>query len=61
MTSTTMTTASQKKSKWSQEELATIETVCKQFGKLTNAALSKYLLNHHSLEISSGSLKKLRG
>jgi DNA mismatch repair protein MutS len=51
---------SEKKSKWSQEELVTIETVCKQFGKLTNAALSKYLLNHHGIEISSGSLKKLR-
>ena len=57
----TTSTVNQKKSKWSQEELATIETVCKQFGKLANSALSKYLLNHHGIEISSGSLKKLRG
>jgi DNA mismatch repair protein MutS len=64
-TATTIVTASvsgsQKKSKWSQEELATIETVCRQFSKLTNSALSNYLLNHHSIEISSGSLKKFRG
>jgi DNA mismatch repair protein MutS len=53
--------SSQKKSKWSQEELATIETVCRQFSKLANSALSNYLLNHHSIEISSGSLKKFRG
>jgi predicted HNH restriction endonuclease len=60
ITATTSTVTQVKKSKWSQEELATIETVCKQFGKLANAALSKYLLNHHGIEISSGSLKKLR-
>jgi len=48
------------KSKWSTEEQTTIENVCKQFSKLSNANLSKYLLNYHQIEISSVSLKKLR-
>ena len=58
-TGTTMTGVT-KKSKWSAEEQTTIETVCRQFSKLKNPALSKYLLNHHNIEISSVSLKNFR-
>lgn len=48
------------RSKWSTEEQTTIESVCRQFPKLSNQNLSKYLLNYHRIEISPASLKKLR-
>lgn len=48
------------KSKWSAEEQTTIETVCRQYSKLTNANLSKHLLNYHQIEITAVSLKKFR-
>ena len=48
------------KSKWSAEEQTTIETVCRQYSKLTNANLSKHLLNYHQIEITAITLKKFR-
>jgi DNA mismatch repair protein MutS len=48
------------KSKWSAEEQTTIETVCRQYPKLSNANLSKHLLNYHQIEITAVSLKKFR-
>jgi DNA mismatch repair protein MutS len=51
---------SKSKSKWSAEEQTTIETVCRQYSKLTNANLSKHLLNYHQIEITAVSLKKFR-
>jgi hypothetical protein len=50
-----------RKSKWSQEQLVTIENACVQYKSLSNSNLSKFLLNHHQIEISGASLKKLRG
>jgi len=49
------------KSKWSVEEQTTIETVCAEYPKLSNANMSKHLLNYHEIEISAASLKKIRG
>jgi DNA mismatch repair ATPase MutS len=48
------------KSKWSDEEQTTIETVCRQYPKLSNANLSKHLLNYHQIEITAVTLKKFR-
>ncbi len=48
------------KSKWSAEEQTTIETVCRQYPKLSNQNLSKHLLNYHQIEITAVSLKKFR-
>ena len=48
------------KSKWSAEEQTTIETVIQQYPKLSNANLSKHLLNYHQIEITAVSLKKFR-
>ena len=49
-----------KKSKWSEEELGTIESVCKRFPTLSVAGLSKYLLNQHEIQISVATLRKMR-
>ena len=49
-----------KKSKWSEEELRTIESVCKRFPNLTSVGLSNYLLNQHDITISAASLRKMR-
>ena len=49
-----------RKSKWSEEELRTIESVCKRFPTLSVANLSSYLLNQHEIQISSASLRKMR-
>lgn len=56
-----LTTTSQleKKSKWTQEELDEIKASYTKFPKLSTAALSKYLLNQHSIQISVPTLKKL--
>jgi DNA mismatch repair protein MutS len=48
------------KSKWSEEELMTIRTVCEKYPKLSNKGLSNYLLNSHQIEICVASLKKFR-
>ena len=49
-----------KSSKWSEEELATIKTVCREMKHLRNIVLSEYLLNNHHIIISAASLKKFR-
>lgn len=51
---------SDKKSKWSEEELRTIKSVCERFPNLAPAKLSNYLLNQHEIQISSGTLKKMK-
>jgi len=53
------TIQSVKKSKWSEEDLQIIQNTSVKFPKLGLAALSKYLLNQHSIQISCPSLKKL--
>jgi DNA mismatch repair ATPase MutS len=53
-------TESSRKSKWSEEELRTIESVCKRFPNLSGPNLSRYLLNQHEIHISAASLKKMR-
>ena len=58
--STSKTGISKSKSKWSAEEQTTIETVIQQYPKLSNANLSKHLLNYHQIEITAVSLKKFR-
>ena len=49
-----------KQSKWSEEQLTTIGNICRQMKHLTNPILSKYLMNHHDIQISAASLKKFR-
>jgi hypothetical protein len=49
-----------KQSKWSEEELTTIRTVCREMKHLKNTILSEYLLNTHDITISAASLKKYR-
>ena len=49
-----------RQSKWSEEELTTIRTVCRQMKHLTNPILSRYLMNHYNIEISVATLKKFR-
>jgi hypothetical protein len=51
---------SDKKSKWSEEELRTIKSVCERFPNLPPAKLSNYLLNQHEIQISSATLKKMK-
>ncbi len=58
--SVTTTPKSDRKSKWSEEELRTIESVFLRFPNLSDAGRSKYLLNQHEIEISAASLRKLR-
>ena len=53
-------TSESRKSKWSEEELRTIESVCKKFPLLSVAGISNYLLNQHDIHISVGSLRKMR-
>ena len=48
-----------KKSKWSDEQLNEIKASYTKFPKLSMPALSKYLLNQHSIQISVPTLKKL--
>ena len=55
-----VSTSSKAKSKWSADEQTTIETVCRQYPKLSNQNLSKHLLNYHQIEITAVSLKKFR-
>jgi len=55
----TTTLESPKTSKWSQEELNEIKASYTKFPKLSTAALAKYLLNEHSIQISVSTLKKL--
>jgi DNA mismatch repair protein MutS len=57
---TTSRTASAKQSKWSEEELTTIKTVCREMKHLKSAILSEYLMNNHDIIISGASLKKFR-
>ena len=58
--SVTTTPKSDRKSKWSEEELRTIESVFQRFPNLSDAGRSKYLLNQHEIEISAASLRKFR-
>jgi DNA mismatch repair protein MutS len=46
-------------SKWSQEQLDEINASHTKFPKLSMPALSKYLLNQHSIQISVPTLKKI--
>jgi DNA mismatch repair protein MutS len=55
----TTTSSSEKKSKWSEEELNEIKASYTKFPKLSMPALAKYLLNQHSIQISVPTLKKL--
>ena len=55
---TTSTQSLDRKSKWSEEDLQTIRTVCLKFPTLSPAGRSKYLLNQHGIQISSASLRK---
>jgi len=55
----TISTKEEKKSKWSEEELNEIKASYTKFPKLSMPALSKYLLNQHSIQISVPTLKKL--
>ena len=55
----TTTSQAEKKSKWTQEELDEIKASYTKFPKLSTAALAKYLLNQHSIQISVPTLKKL--
>jgi DNA mismatch repair protein MutS len=48
------------KSKWSEEELTTIETVCRKYPKIKDTKLSEYLLTHHEIQISGATIKKIR-
>lgn len=51
---------SDRKSKWTEEQLKTIESVFSKFPTLSVAGLSKYLLNQYEIQISVGSLRKMR-
>jgi DNA mismatch repair protein MutS len=55
---TTVTSIS--KSKWSPEETQIIKESFIKFPKLSAANLSKYLLNQHTIHISSSTLQKMR-
>lgn len=49
----------QKRSKWSEEELTQIKEALTKFPKLSMASLSKYLLNQHNIHITGQTLKKM--
>jgi 5-methylcytosine-specific restriction endonuclease McrA len=51
---------SDKKSKWSEEELATIKSVMKEYHRLKDTVMSEYLLTTHEIMVSAASLKKMR-
>ena len=55
---TTHTSSSIRNSKWSEEEIKQIQESAVKFPNLSMANLSKYLLNQHNIQISSGTLKK---
>jgi hypothetical protein len=48
------------KSKWSEEELATIKSVMKEYHRLKDTVMSEYLLTTHEIMVSAASLKKMR-
>jgi len=48
-----------RKSKWSEEQLRTIESVYRQYPTLKFGALSKMLLNKYEIEITAVTLKKM--
>jgi DNA mismatch repair protein MutS len=48
-----------RKSKWSEEQLRTIESVYRQYPTLKFGALSNMLLNKYEIEITSATLKKM--
>ena len=56
--STSISQSSDRKSKWSEEDLQTIQSVFLKFPTLSPAGRSKYLLNQHGIQISSASLRK---
>lgn len=56
---TTTTIKEEKKSKWSEDQLNEIKASYTKFPKLSMPALSKYLLNQCSIQISVPTLKKL--
>ena len=47
-------------SKWSEEELTTIQNIIVRFPKISDKIMSNYLLNTYNIKISSGKLKNLR-
>jgi DNA mismatch repair protein MutS len=57
---TTVTSSSTLRSKWSEEELKQIHDAIAKFPKLSMTNLSKYLLNQHTINISSSTLKKIQ-
>jgi DNA mismatch repair protein MutS len=60
--STVMSTSSSSrlvKSKWSEEDLQTIQTESKKYSHLTIPNLVKYLKNQHNISISAASLRKM--
>jgi len=56
---TTVTSSNIQRSKWSDEDKEKIKESALKFPKLSMPALSKYLLNQHSIQISSQTLKKM--
>lgn len=52
--------SSKKTSKWSQDDLETIQNVFTRFPKMPLTTLSKYLLSNYNITISSSSLKKMQ-
>lgn len=49
-----------RKSKWTLEEEEIIKQTFQRFPRISNASMSKYLLNEHEIKISSLSLRKFR-
>jgi hypothetical protein len=49
-----------RKSKWSLQEEEIIKQTFQRFPSISNASMSKYLLNEHDIKISSLSLRKFR-
>jgi len=58
VTASSVKSSLDRKSKWSEEDLQTIQSVCLKFPNLSPAGRSKYLLNQHGIQISSASLRK---
>jgi DNA mismatch repair ATPase MutS len=57
--SSTGANSSLRNSKWSEDEIKQIQESTVKFPNLSMANLSKYLLNQHSIQISSATLKKM--